>query len=94
MFGSSRKALAAAGKVLNKIQSGKCFYCDKDDKLTRLAMSTTSFPGRNIREIWRIIPSWPTPNAIGVSQTCWAPSNTSTIGWNGTAVTGRLSLVR
>lgn len=29
MFGSSRNALAAAGLVLNKIQSGKCFYCGK-----------------------------------------------------------------
>jgi 5-methylcytosine-specific restriction endonuclease McrA len=29
MFGSSRNALAAAGKVLAKIQSGKCFYCGK-----------------------------------------------------------------
>lgn len=27
MFGSSRSALAAAGKVLSKIQSGMCFYC-------------------------------------------------------------------
>ena len=29
MFGSSRNALAAAGVVLGKIQSGKCFYCGK-----------------------------------------------------------------
>lgn len=29
MFGSSRNALTAAGLVLNKIQSGKCFYCGK-----------------------------------------------------------------
>lgn len=29
MFGSSRNALAAAGVVLTKIQSGKCFYCGK-----------------------------------------------------------------
>lgn len=29
MFGSSRNALAAAGKVLARIQSGKCFYCGK-----------------------------------------------------------------
>jgi hypothetical protein len=29
MFGSSRNALAAAGLVLNKMQSGKCFYCGK-----------------------------------------------------------------
>jgi hypothetical protein len=27
MFGSSRNALAAAGRVLSKIQSGSCFYC-------------------------------------------------------------------
>lgn len=29
MFGASRHALAAAAVVLNKIQSGKCFYCGK-----------------------------------------------------------------
>ena len=29
MFGSSRNALSAAGLILSKIQSGKCFYCGK-----------------------------------------------------------------
>ncbi len=29
MFGASRNALAAAGVVLGKMQSGKCFYCGK-----------------------------------------------------------------
>jgi 5-methylcytosine-specific restriction endonuclease McrA len=29
MFGASRNALASAGKVLIKIQSGQCFYCGK-----------------------------------------------------------------
>ena len=52
MFGSSRNALAAAGVVLGKIQSGKCFCCRKT--ISSMGMSITSFPGQNIQEIWRI----------------------------------------